>query len=107
MLNRVEASLICALGISAKASVLNTVNCMERDKPPMNRMNRISAGLIRSSSNAHAAIASTPRVPLIISTGRNPQRCITLVVNGFIARLPANTASTSSPASNAERPKAS
>ncbi|MGY3175128.1 hypothetical protein ACVWYU_004548 [Pseudomonas sp. TE12234] len=107
MLNKDDASLICALGTSAKPKVLNAVNCMDRDRPPTNRMNSTSARLMRSFSNAQAAIARTPSKPLISSMGRNPHRSITRVVNGFMPRLPAKTANTSSPESSAERPKAS
>ena len=41
-LNRLLAGAIEAGGTSAKASVFSAVNCMERDRPPMNSTVTIS-----------------------------------------------------------------
>src|ERR1700722_5334127 len=105
VLANVVAALIWFEGTSAKPSVLRLVNCIDRQSPPKNRIARITGVGIVGDRRAQPNNESTVNNPLPISTLRKPKRRITGVVTVFIPRLPAKTASTSSPDLNALSPK--
>ena len=92
--------------MSTNASVLMAVNCIERDRPCAKSRTIMSAagvfGLSRPNDPINAAVTS----PLTTSTRRKPKARRMGVVAGFMNRLPANIASTSSPDRNAFRPNA-
>jgi len=89
MLEKLVAELICDFGMSAKAIVLRLVNCIERHKPFTNSTARITIRGVSGVSAAQPSIRSAVRIPLTISTLRNPKRLRTGVVTVFIPRLPA------------------
>ena len=89
MLEKLVAELICDFGMSAKAIVLRLVNCIERHKPFANNTARITIRGVSGVSAAQPSIRSAVRIPLTISTLRNPKRLRTGVVTVFIPRLPA------------------
>src|SRR5208337_4939811 len=72
---------------------------------PMNRRVAMIATGVVGVRNAQANIAAAFKRPLTMSVWRKRKRRKIGVVNGFITRLPANTARTSNPDAKALRPK--
>ena len=95
----VLASRISCAGTSANAMVFNKVKCIERVTPLINSMIPMVSDdvffVIRASAINPAAIS----MPLTINTRLKPNVFIIQVVAGFIARFPANSQSSSEPAS--------
>src|ERR1700736_3656692 len=101
MLAKVVAALIWPGGTSAKPSVFRLVNCIDRQSPPKKRIAAMTGAGIAGDNKAQANNESAVKSPLPIRTLRNPKCRMTGVVTVFIPRLPAKTASTSSPDLNA------
>ncbi len=88
MLDSVAAELRCAEAISAKASVLSAVNCIDRVSPAISISATTSACGVCGDTAAQAMIDSDAITPLTTSTERKPKRFSVGVVTVFMPRLP-------------------
>lgn len=84
MLAKVVAALIWRGGMSAKPSVLRLVNCIDRQRPPKNKIATITGTGVVGIRNEQANSDNAVNRPFPIRTRRNPKSRITGVVTVFI-----------------------
>ena len=82
-MDNVAAELRWAASISAKASVLSAVNCIERDSPAIS-INATTSVCGSGANAAQAMIDNDAMIPLMTRTVRKPKRRSVGVVTVFI-----------------------